>query len=218
MNIENQTRDMLFDRGAVKFGAFKLKLHEKNPSAPLSPFFFNIRTSNNPKPGTLTPKDCELVAGCIWKAVQKSGIDFTAACGIPNAGNPIIEALERIVPVPREFKTIPLTKETTENGRRIIPAPGYEYQKGERVLLFDDLITKADTKLESIESLEQQGCIVAGLAILIDREQGGIAELEKRGYKVISVFRATDMFQQYRDNGKINQTKFDECLTYIRYN
>lgn len=29
----------LFDIGAIKFGSFKLKLHEKNPEAPLSPIY-----------------------------------------------------------------------------------------------------------------------------------------------------------------------------------
>ena len=218
MDIESKTREMLFERGAVQFGAFKLKLHEKNPAAPLSPFFFNLRTHDNPKSGPLTNDDCELVALSIWKAIQKSRLTFTAVCGIPNAGTPIVEVLERIIPKPRGFRIIPLAKETNETGRRIIPAPGFAYQKGEMVLLVDDLITKADTKLESIDSVEIMGCVVAGLAVLIDREQGGVAELQRHGYNVITVLRATELFQKYRDDDKISQTKLDECLVYIKYN
>jgi len=33
----------LFGLGKIKFGAFKLKLHEKNPDAPLSPIYIDLR-------------------------------------------------------------------------------------------------------------------------------------------------------------------------------
>ena len=36
-NSQKQVANRIYDREAVKFGAFKLKLHEKNPDAPLSP-------------------------------------------------------------------------------------------------------------------------------------------------------------------------------------
>lgn len=55
----------LFDIGAVQFGEFKLKLHEKNPDAPLSPIFFNFRTPDNPKPGPLTDEVLDLVGKVV---------------------------------------------------------------------------------------------------------------------------------------------------------
>jgi uridine monophosphate synthetase len=218
MDVHAQARSMLFNRGSVQFGSFKLKLHEKTPAAPLSPFFFNLRTRNNPKPGPLLSKDCELIATCIWKEILSSRIPFTAICGIPNAGTPIVQALERVVAKPRGFRVIPLTKVMTDAGRRIVPAPGFAYRQGERVFLIDDLITKADTKFESITSLGEQGCIVAGLAVLIDREQGGVQELQKRGYAVVSAFSTIQLFCEYHREGKIDQPKLDECIDYIRNN
>ena len=209
---------MLFNRGSVQFGSFKLKLHEKTPAAPLSPFFFNLRTRNNPKPGPLLPKDCELIATCIWREILSSRIPFTAICGIPNAGTPIVQALERIIPKPRGFEIIPLRKIMTDVGRRITPEPGFNYLRGETVILIDDLITKADTKFESITSLEEQGCIVAGLAVLIDREQGGVQELQKKGYPVLSAFSATVLFRDYRNEGRICFEKLEECINYIQNN
>ena len=41
--ILQQVADTLFDLGVIKFGAFRLKLHEKNPDAPLSPIYVNLR-------------------------------------------------------------------------------------------------------------------------------------------------------------------------------
>jgi hypothetical protein len=33
----------LLNIGAIKFGNFRLKLHEKNPDAPLSPIYIDLR-------------------------------------------------------------------------------------------------------------------------------------------------------------------------------
>lgn len=97
--IYTDVADRIFEREAFKFGAFKLKLHEKNPDAPLSPFYLNLRTKNNPtNPGPLTEDDCDSIATALWGIVQRNDLDFQAVAGIPHAADPIIEALERIVP------------------------------------------------------------------------------------------------------------------------
>src|SRR3989339_800044 len=94
--------DMIFEREAFKFGVFKLKLHEKNPDAPLSPFYINLRTKDNPtNPGPLTEEDCDLIATALLVIVRQNGLKFQAVAPIPHAADPIIEALERIVPAPR---------------------------------------------------------------------------------------------------------------------
>lgn len=36
----------LFEAGAVKFGAFRLKSHEKNLNLPLSPIYLELRTAD----------------------------------------------------------------------------------------------------------------------------------------------------------------------------
>jgi len=73
--------------------------------------------------------------------------------GIPNAGTPIIKAIERIVAQPRGFRIIKLSKEERDGKRRIIPEPGFNYRQGEVVLVLDDLVAKANTKIEAIEAI-----------------------------------------------------------------
>lgn len=75
-----------------------MKLHEKNPDAPLSPFFLNLRSGDNPKPGPLASVDFDLIARALWEKTTEEGLSFQAIVGIPNAGDPIIEAIERLVP------------------------------------------------------------------------------------------------------------------------
>jgi uridine monophosphate synthetase len=52
-----------------------------------------------------------------------------------------------------------------------------EYEPGDRVVVLDDLITTGGSKLAAIEPLQAAGLEVRDVVVLIDREQGGGAEL-----------------------------------------
>lgn len=222
-DLFSKVADTIFAKGAFKFGKFKLKLHETNPDAPLSPFYINIRDKNNPKPGNLDEADYDLIALSLLKVIRESDIVFDAIAGIPNAGDPIIAALERIMERdpdwnPGSFRIIKLTKVEEGGKRKIVPLPGFEYKKGERILLIDDLITKADTKLEAIRAIEEFGSVIVAIIVLVDRQQGGREQLEKAGYKLFSAFTITELFDYYYGEGKIELEEYKDCLTYIANN
>lgn len=216
--IYREVADLIFDRGAFQFGAFKLKLHEKNPDAPLSPFFLNLRSGDNPKPGPLASVDFDLIARALWEKTTEEGLSFQAIVGIPNAGDPIIEAIKRLVPTPRGFRVIKLFKEVLGGKRKIIPLPGFEYWNNEKVLVFDDLITKADSKIEAIKAIESKGSIVKNLLVLVDRQQGGQAQLKNAGYNLVSCFTIRQVLNYYKATGKISGQKYQECISYIENN
>jgi len=214
---QKQLAKQLFEVGAVQFGAFKLKLHETQPDAPFSPIYFKFRTPDNPKPGPLTPIVLDqigqvLYAKALWGQMRS---DYVA--GIPNAGDPIVEAFCREA----ETKNNPLRrlhfdKVVIDGNRRIGPVTGNSYEPGQSVLLIDDLITQADTKFEAIKSVETAGLKVAGILVLVDREQGGRQQLEQAGYKVSAIYQLSDLLKFYVGQGQIAQTKADEVLAYIQ--
>lgn len=212
---------VLFDKGAIQFGEFKLKLHETNPDAPLSPFFANIRDKNNPKPGPLDENDYDMIATALMESmVTYNKLQFDAIAGIPRAGNPIAEAIERRSKTqswwfPKNIRYIKLDKEESNGKRKIVPQKGFGYYKDEIVLLVDDLVTKADTKLEAIEAIESSGAIVRDLVVLIDRQQGGSEQLKNAGYNLHSVFTIKSLFDYYFTNNMINAQKYQECIDYI---
>lgn len=212
---------MLYLTGSIKFGAFKLKLHEKDPLAPLSPFFINIRNKDNPtKPGTLEESDYDLIAKCLLEVINESGLEFDAIAGIPRAGDPIVEAIERLIinspfPHPAKFRIIKLAKEEAMGIRRIIPLSGFNYKQGERILLVDDLVTKADTKIEAIRAIESSGSVVVGLVVLVDRQQGGREQIESAGYKLFSALTISELLDYYVQKEMIDNAKHKEALFYI---
>ena len=210
----------LFDVGAVLCDSYyKLKLHEKNPEAPLSPFFMNLRTSDNPKPGPLTPAIVQKIGEIFYDYAAFSGQieDFDYIIGIPNAADPFVEAFAQLMPDGKD-RILHLTKITGESSRKIGPLTAESAAKavpGKKVLLFDDLITGADSKFEAIKAVEDSGLVVKDVLVLIDREQGGADQIVKAGYMIHKIYKISSMLQYYKHMGKITPEKHAEILRYL---
>jgi hypothetical protein len=79
-NSQGQLADIIYGRGAIKFGAFKLKLHEKHPDAPLSPIYITLR---KPPDGPLRDEDIEAIGQELHALVMKKKVLFDFVAGIP---------------------------------------------------------------------------------------------------------------------------------------
>jgi orotidine-5'-phosphate decarboxylase len=197
----------LFGLEKIKFGAFKLKLHEKNPEAPLSPIYLNIRD---------LPEDMYTLAGDILHdlVIQENIDDFDYVIGIPKAGEPIGRAFANAIGKP----LLRIEKIETEGGRKITSNILDPFEKGKKVLLVDDLITKADTKREAIESVEANELEVVATLVLYDREQGGLEELNRNGRRVCAMAKLSQTLDFFVNEKKIPQAKKEEVMAYIAAN
>ena len=210
--LERTVADGIFHVGAVKFGAFKRKLHEKNPEAPLSPIYLTLRVPENG--GPLSPENVEMPAQAIYDLVQRNRIIFDVVAGIPRAGEPFAEVIARLSGKP----LLRLGKKEEAGTRKIDSVIGGEYQTGQLVLLVDDLITRTDTKKEAIAVCEEAGLVVAAVAVLVDREQGGSEELKEAGYSLYSVFPLSELLDYYVEVKLLSPEKREEVMTYITAN
>lgn len=198
---------------------FKLKLHETQPDAPLSPFYLNLRTPDNPKPGPLDKSVLRDIGAVLANTVVNAGyakleFRFDLLAGIPNAGEPLAHHLYQ--PWFSGKHLISLIKETGPEGRRIARVGSHPFlQPGMRVLLVDDLVTHALTKLEAIAAVEAAGLVVAGLIVLVDRLQGGVQELQERGYRVMAAFTIQKALDLYLTEGLIQESTYAEIVAYL---
>lgn len=211
--------EWLFWLGAVQFAkpdepGWRLKLHEREPDAPLSPIYFNLRTPENPKPGRIDHDTLGAIAiGFQW-LVNQRGIDYAAVCGIPNAGEPIADAFLAHRPT-RKLSLIKTGDDAS--GRSISGVKGWaNLELGSRVFLLDDVITSADTKIEAIAALNNVALGVSDLLVVVDREQGGTDELTRRQVRVHSLFSVRVLLIFYLTKNLITQATYDRAMTYLR--
>jgi orotidine 5'-phosphate decarboxylase subfamily 2 len=209
-----EVADQLFEV-AVKFGAFRLKLHDTQPDAPLSPIYLNLRTPDNPKPGPLKPELVEMITRLLYEIlVQTMDLDFRYISGLPRAGDPLAAGLMENADYWGTVTLLHLEKEEGTGGRRIARLLEEPKVLG-KVLLVDDLITQADSKIEAIDVLEGSSLQVTDLVVLVDREQGGTEWLAReKGARVIAAFTLSQLLDYYVDSGKIDQAMADEVKEY----
>lgn len=187
-------------------GEFVLKLHEKKPEAPLSEYYVNLR--NLPK--TLLTKVAEAIAENTQEILETT--DYCA--GIPSAGTPIADEFCLATGIPHQKI---FGKAEDGSGRKIVAAP-HAFQpptEERRLLIIDDLVTEADTKFEAAEVAKQLGYEVAGIAVLVDRQQGGREQLEAKGYRVFAPLPISEIFKYYYLTERIDQNRYALSMNYL---
>ena len=198
--------DSLFEIGAIKFGAFRLKLHERNPEVPLSPYYVDLRVLPR-HPGVM------LDAALVYAQVAQKADHYDVIMGIPEVGNPLATAFSLETGTPQIY----LRKEE-KIGHGIAGNFMTPVNQGETVLLLDDLVTQADSKLEAINTLESSGLTVRDVVVLIDREQGGAEQLEDAGCRLHAAFKFSKLLDYYHRVGKIDEAKYKEAKEYMAAN
>jgi len=218
-----QVADMLFDRGAVKFAGvagapqegFKLKLHEKEPDAPLSPIYLNIRGVGH-KDGTLLPEDFDLIAALLGNLIDAFCREYEYLAGIPVAGEPIADALMRkYSSMQSNVRQLHFRKQENQSERRIGEIQE-DVEADRRIVLVDHLITKADTKLEAISVCEAFPLEVEAVVVLVDRQQGGISQIESAGHEIVAALKLSELLSYYVETARIDQAKADEVEQYLK--
>ena len=118
------------------------------------------------------------IADAYIKLTQN--LEFNRIAAIPVAAIPIATAISLKTGIPFIYPRI--VPKDHGSGNRIEGS----FKKGERVLLIDDLITTAKSKLQAIEILHEEGLIVGDLIVLIERDKRGGKELAKQNIRVHS--------------------------------
>ncbi|SRR5579875_632434 len=194
--------DALLACGAVKFGAFRLKLHETKPDAPLSPIYLDLRVLRS------FPDGLDAAVLALDELITRDGLTFDVYADIPMAATPLVAVLSHITRVPmitpREPKTHGLSGSI--NG---------VFDVGATALLIDDLVTHADSKLEAIRTLEANGVRVRDVAVLVDREQGAAAQLNAAGYTLHAAVRISRLLGYWRASGGMDEATYTRVASYL---
>lgn len=195
---ERELADNLLEIGAFKFGNFKLKLHDKNPKAPLSPVYIDLRLLRR------YPR-AKKIAVDVYQELLK-GIKFDLLADVPTAGSPLTSSLSDRLKI--GMITPRIDKKVHGTGARIDGLGPRD--KGKTVALIDDLITTSASKIEAAEFLKYHGMKVKDVVVLIDREQGGPAALKRKGMRLHFAYTMNRFIDYYYSTGKISKKKYEE--------
>ncbi len=182
-------------------GEFALKIHEVKIDSPLSPIYVNLR--NLPE-GVL-----EKIAQVLAEIRLETPQNFCT--GVPKAALVIAQKFS-------EKSGIPLLDVFEKIGqntdRKIIIKTGIKPNPNTKLLVVDDVIAHGKTKLEALESAKAIGFYV-NMLVLIDRQQGGVEQVEKEGCRVYAAMKLTDILDYYMKKQMITKEQYEKSTIYL---
>ena len=194
--------DALLTSGAVKFGAFRLKLHETQPDAPLSPMYVDLRVLRS------FPDALDAAVAALQELIETRGLVFTRYADVPMAATPLVAVLSHITRIPM---ITPRETKTHGAGGSINGA----FTPGETVVVIDDVVTHAESKLEAIRTLEANGLVAHDVVVLVDREQGGPAAIAAAGYRLSAAVKISDLLAYWHETGGITENDYQRVSDYF---
>ena len=194
--------DALLTSGAVKFGAFRLKLHETQPDAPLSPMYVDLRVLRS------YPDALDAAVAALRELIDTERLVFSRYADVPMAATPMVAVLSHLTRVPM---ITPRELKTHGAGGSI---NGF-FTPGETVVVIDDVVTHADSKLEAIRTLEANGLVVHDVVVLVDREQGGPEAIAAAGYQLRAAVKISDLLAYWRETGGIAEEVYQRVADYF---
>lgn len=184
--------------GIVKFGKFTLK------SGIESPFYVDLR------PLASDPKILKHLANYLLDMLPLDNFDLI--CGVPYAALPMATAMSLESYLPLIIKR----KEAKQYGtKKLIEGI---YQKGQNCLLVEDVITSGKSLLETIPEIEDEGITVSDIVVVLDREQGGKEMLEKKGYRVHTLFTISEVCRMLKEEGHLTDEEVSRIDDFLAGN
>jgi len=193
--MEPSFSEILYEMGAIQFGAFKLK------SGAHSPVYIDLRRMVS-DPHTLMQVAGEMV-------MRSVNLTYQRIAGIPTAGLPLGTALSITIERPLIYPRMEAKGYGT--GQRVEGL----YREGETALVVDDVISLADSKLEAIAVLEAAGLVVKDVMVVVDRQMGGTDMLAEKGYTLHALYTLTDLLDGLVAAELINPVRREEVLDWL---
>ncbi|MCP2605251.1 orotate phosphoribosyltransferase [Candidatus Aminicenantes bacterium AH-873-B07] len=139
---------------------------------------------------TLDPEGANLVGKLILEVLEPYQID--AIGGYTLGADPIVSAVATIsYQVGKPLPAFIVRKEPKKHGeQKMIEGP---FKAGWKVAIIDDVCTTGGSILKACKAVEEAGGEIVLTMVIVDRLEGGRENIEKNGYKFISLLTKKDL-------------------------
>ncbi|MEZ4589621.1 MAG: orotate phosphoribosyltransferase [Chloroflexota bacterium] len=182
----------LYDIGAVQLGKFKLHSGKK------SRIYLDLRL-------LVSYPEALRQATAAYQSVLQN-LSFNVLAATPLAGLPLGTALCLAMDKPLIYPR--KTAKSYGTGKQIEGV----WQVGDTAVVIDDLITSGDSILQAIVALKASGLQVNEAVVLIDREQGGVANMVEHGYKLHAAMSISQILEILEANQRISSKEHEKVL------
>lgn len=190
--------DQLFEIEAVKFGKYTLK------SGLVSPFYIDLRLIIS------YPTLLKDLSELIWNKAKNLKKD--RLCGVPYTALPLATCLSVTHNIPMIMKR----KEIKDYGtKKMIEGV---FNPEDTCLIIEDIITSGASIIETVEPLVDQGLCINDIIVIIDREQGGVQNVNKHGFQVHSLLTITNIIDHLFKQNKISSEQVESTHEFINEN
>lgn len=186
--------------GALQFGTFKLT------SGKISPYYIDLRVV--PSFPDAFERVCDFYTDFIKKEIGVKNFDRIA--GVPVAGIPFASLIAYNSKKP--FLYIRRGVRLHGRQRRVEGV----LASGDRVLIVDDLVTTGLSLRKAVRSIRAEGGVVTDAVVLLDREEGGVKELEEDGIKLHAMLRISEIVNKLYEIGTVTEEQLKTILKQIK--
>ncbi len=193
--MKDKLAKALCDANIMKFGLFSLASGRKSPVyvdvrvLPSSPKSFSLAVDELVK--KVKALKVDVVAGA-----ETAGISLAAAIAI-KAKLPMIYVRKR----PKSYGTMSFIEGVLE--------------KGQKVVLIDDMITDGRSKMRFIEGIKKEEAVCEDVLVVLDREQGGTENLSAENLKLHSLITLKELMEYMKKNNLVDDDNYNITMNYL---
>jgi orotate phosphoribosyltransferase len=175
-----QDLNELLIRKSVKRGSFILA------SGKPSSIYIDARLT------TMSPEGMVLIGGLGLDMIRSCSWRPDAIGGLTMGADPVAFAISHTSAIRNEpVRAFSVRKEAKGHGTgNRIEGP---FEKGDRVIVIEDVITTGKSALQAIDAIEAEGGVIVGVLAVVDRQDGGREAIGARGYEVLALTTITDL-------------------------
>ncbi|MCQ2084999.1 MAG: orotate phosphoribosyltransferase [archaeon] len=163
--------------GALQFGDFTLASGAK------SSYYIDIKKAST------KPEVLGLIAKQMAAKIKEMGLKPKRVGGVVLGAIPLATALSLETGIP----LLMVRKEKKDHGTgKLVEG---DFEKGDEVLMVEDVVTTAGSCIKAINGLREEGVIINRIFSVIDREGGGKENLAEIGVELSALVKGSDLLK-----------------------